>query len=261
MKFTAYTSGKFKNLTSKATLNLDKRLEYKFVHNWLIEEGRDGGGFKWTNNLMAKGPEHSGELKSLLEYRPGVLLDMEASAISSEFKPIVASLKLRNDRKSIDATGMFKNGPGEYTLSLNISKELKNYAHHFKPKMKITALKRVVMDLDSQIVVSQWGRILLILKLNKMRMNPFVISKPVIMNVGIGRSRRGQQGGLEGKIGYKSGMGNARMVFKIAKQSRISLLYNFGPKLSDQIVVSTKGQEQRLKNSVTYIYSIILISN
>ncbi|CAI9742359.1 apolipophorins-like [Octopus vulgaris] len=36
-------------------------------------------------------------------------------------------VNLRNDNKSIDATGMFKNGPGEYTLSLNISKEDINF--------------------------------------------------------------------------------------------------------------------------------------
>ncbi|CAI9742360.1 apolipophorins-like [Octopus vulgaris] len=182
MKFRAYTSGEFKNLTSKATLNLDKHLEYKFVHNWLIESGPNRNGFTWTNNLMAKGPEHSGELKSSLEYRPNVLLNMEATATSSEFKPIVASLKLRNDKKSLDATGLFKNGPEEYTLNFNMSTEYKNYAYHFKPKMKIIALKKVVMDFDSQLVATERGRFLLILKLNKMKMKPFVISKPVLLN-------------------------------------------------------------------------------
>ncbi|XP_029653134.1 uncharacterized protein LOC115226286 [Octopus sinensis] len=260
MKFRAYTSGEFKNLTSKATLNLDKHLEYKFVHNWLIESGPNRNGFTWTNNLMAKGPEHSGELKSSLEYRPNVLLNMEATATSSEFKPIVASLKLRNDKKSLDATGLFKNGPEEYTLNFNMSTEYKNYAYHFKPKMKIIALKKVVMDFDSQLVATERGRFLLILKLNKMKMKPFVISKPVLLNVGMGQSKRGRQGGFDGKIGYKSGIGNARMVFKLARQSRIVLRYNFGSKHNDYIVVSTKGQEQRLKNSVTYIYNIDVIS-
>ncbi|XP_029653133.1 uncharacterized protein LOC115226285 isoform X2 [Octopus sinensis] len=258
MKFRAYITGKSRNLTSRVTLNLDKRLEYNFDHNWLVEYFPQG--FKWTNNLRAKGPEHSGELKSSLEVTAGERVDVEASATSSKFKPIVASLNLRNDKKSIDATGMFKNGPGEYTLSLNISKEVKHNAHHFQPKLKITALKKLVMDVDSQLVVSQKGKISLVFKLYKMKMKPFVISKPVLLNVAMSRSNRGRQGGFDGKIGYKSGIGNARMVFKLGRLSRVVLLYNFGSRHNDHIVVSSKGQEQRLKNSVTYIYSIDVTS-
>ncbi|XP_014790059.1 apolipophorins-like, partial [Octopus bimaculoides] len=89
MKFKAYITGRSGNLTSSATLNLDKHLEYNFDHNWLTEYFPQG--FKWTNNLRVKGPEHNGELNSLLEYTAGERLDMEASATSSKFKPIVAS--------------------------------------------------------------------------------------------------------------------------------------------------------------------------
>ncbi|XP_036371107.1 uncharacterized protein LOC118768536 [Octopus sinensis] len=260
MKFTAYTSGEFKNLTSRATLSLDKRLEYNFHHNWLIQDGSNGEGFKWTNSLRVTTPTRRGELNSLMEFSPRRSLVMKASATSSKSKPIVASLTILNDRNSIDATGLFKNGPGEYTLSLNISKEVKNNAHHFQPKLKITALKKLIMDVDSQLVVSQKGKISLVFKLYKMKMKPFVISKPVVLNVAMSRSSRGRQGGFDGKIGYKSGLGNARMVFKLGRLSRMVLLYNFGPRHSDHIVVATKGQEQRLKNSVTYIYNIDVTS-
>ncbi|CAI9742356.1 apolipophorins-like [Octopus vulgaris] len=70
MKFTAYTSGEFKNLTSRATLSLDKRLEYNFHHNWLIEDGSNGEGFKWTNSLRVTTPTRRGELNSLMEFSP-----------------------------------------------------------------------------------------------------------------------------------------------------------------------------------------------